>query len=159
MSLFKINLKQIIIVNNAIYSIIYANYGIIITFGKILYFMVKQKLANRRLEKNITQEKMGDLLGITQSQYNRRETGVTKLTKKEWDKMAQILDTTLENIYEPEDGMYIINNENANGNYSGSQNHFHQLPDHVLETMRKYIAKLEEENKSLTEEILRLKKA
>jgi hypothetical protein len=52
-------------------------------------------------------------------------------------------------IYDPEDGIYIINNENASGNYSGSQNHFHQIPDHVLETMRKYIEKLEVENQDL----------
>ena len=38
-----------------------------------------------------------------------------------------------------------INNENANGEYSGSQNHFRQIPDYVLETMKKYIQKLEEE--------------
>ena len=39
--------------------------------------MIKQKLANRRLEKKLSQEKMGDLLGIMQSQYTRRETDQT----------------------------------------------------------------------------------
>lgn len=119
--------------------------------------MIKQKLSNKRVERNLSQEKIADLLGISQSQYNRRENGVTKISKKEWDKMAKVLDTTLENIYEPEDGIYVINNENANGNYSGSQNHFHQLPDHILETMRKYIGKLEEENQMLKDEIKSLR--
>lgn len=120
--------------------------------------MIKQKLTNKRIERNLSQEKIADLIGISQSQYNRRENGITKITKKEWDKMAKVLDTTLENIYEPEDGIYVINNESASGEYSGSQNHFHQLPNHILETMRKYIEKLEDENKSLKEEIAVLKK-
>ena len=115
--------------------------------------MIKQKLINKRMERNISQEDFSSLLGITQSQYSRRENGITKISKKEWDKMAKILDTNLETIYEPEDGIYIINNENANGNYSGSQNHFHQIPDYVLETMRKYIQQLEEDNKDLKEKL------
>jgi transcriptional regulator with XRE-family HTH domain len=119
--------------------------------------MIKQKLINKRSERNFSQEDMAHLLEITQSQYSRRENGITKISKKEWDKMAKVLDTTLETIYEPEDGIYVINNENANGNYSGSQNHFSQIPDHILETMRKYIEKLEEENVNLKEEIIGLK--
>lgn len=117
--------------------------------------MIKQKLINKRVEKGFSQEQISDLLGITQSQYSRRESGVIKISKKEWDSLSKILESNLEDIYEPEDGIYIINNENANGNYSGSQNHFSQIPDHLIETMRKYIEKLEEENKQLREEKLK----
>ncbi|PJJ10543.1 DNA-binding XRE family transcriptional regulator [Flavobacterium sp. 1] len=109
--------------------------------------MIKQKLTNKRVERNLSQEKIADLLGISQSQYNRRENGVTKISKKEWDKMAKVLDTTLENIYEPEDGIYIINNESANRDYLGSHNHFGSNNEYVFETMKKYIYKLEEEIK------------
>ncbi len=91
-------------------------------------------------------------LGIEQSQYSRRESGKTKISKKEWDAMAKVLSTTLEEIYEPQDGVYVIHNENANGEYSGSQNHFGSLPDYVLETMKKYIEKLEEEIQLLKQE-------
>ena len=118
--------------------------------------MIKQKLIDER-KKRFTQEDFAYKLGMDPSNYNRRENGLTKISKKEWDKMAKILDTTLENIYEPEDGVYVINNENANGNYSGSQNHFHQLPDHVLETMRKYIDKLEQENEQLKLQVQSIK--
>ena len=113
--------------------------------------MIKQKLISKRVEKNLSQSEFADLLGMTQPQYSRRENGITKISKKEWDKMAKLLESNLEDIYEPEDGIYVINNENANGNYSGSQNHFHQMPDYVLEAMRKYIEKLEEEIKTLKE--------
>ncbi len=59
--------------------------------------------------------------------------------------MANVLDTSLEEIYEPQDGVYVINKENANGEYSGSQNHFNNIPDYMLDTLKKYIQKLEEE--------------
>jgi len=120
--------------------------------------MIKQKLTNKRTEIKFSQEKMAELLGISQSQYNRRENGVTKISKNEWDKMAKILNTTLESIYEPEDGIYIIDNKSSSDNISNAQNNFHQLPNHILETMRKYIEKLEEENRSLKDEIKILKK-
>ncbi|MBL0736062.1 helix-turn-helix transcriptional regulator [Flavobacterium sp. GN10] len=119
--------------------------------------MIKQKLTNKRTERNFSQEKMAELLGISQSQYNRRENGVTKISKNEWDKMAKILNTTLESIYEPEDGIYIIDNKSSGDNISHAQNNFHQLPNHILETMRKYIEKLEDENQVLKDEIKVLK--
>jgi transcriptional regulator with XRE-family HTH domain len=119
--------------------------------------MIKQRLTNKRVERNISQEKFADLLGISQSQYNRRENGVTKISKKEWDKMAKVLDTTLEEIYEPEDGVYIINNQNASGDYSGSHNHFGNNNEYVFETMKKYICKLEEEITVQKQNIIELK--
>ena len=106
--------------------------------------MIKQKLKEAR-EKKFTQEDFAYKLGMETSNYNRRENGVTKISKSEWDKMAKLLGVKLEEIYEPEDGVYIINNENASGNYSGSHNHFGINNDFVFETMKKYIIKLEEE--------------
>lgn len=115
--------------------------------------MVKQKLIDKRKEKNLTQEEFAFILGLDTSNYNRRENGVTKISKKEWDKMAKELNVSLEDIYEPEDGIYVINNENANGEYSGSHNHFKSIDNFAYETMKKYIQKLEEENSSLKEQL------
>lgn len=119
--------------------------------------MIKQKLIKLREERRISQSEIAKLLGITQPQYSRRESGITRISKKEWDKMAKILNTDLESIYEPEDGVYIINEGSPSQNYSHSHNYFHQLPDYVLDTMKKYIERLEEENKELKEELSRLK--
>jgi hypothetical protein len=66
--------------------------------------------------------------------------------------MAKVLVTALESIYDTEDSAYIINYENDSWNYSSSQNHFYQLFDLVLETIRKYIEKLQVENLSLKKE-------
>lgn len=115
--------------------------------------MLKQKLINKRKEQNLTQEEFAFLLGIETSNYNRRENGITKISKNEWNKMAKELKVPLEEIYEPEDGVYIINNENASGNYSGSHNVFNGQDEFIFETMKKYIEKLEEENLLLKEKL------
>lgn len=107
--------------------------------------MIKQRLIQKRKDRGFSQEEMAAKISMQQSQYSRRENGSVRITKKEWDKMAKALNTDLSEIYEPHDGVYVVNNENANGEYSGSQNHFHNIPDYVLESMNKYIKKLEKE--------------
>ena len=66
--------------------------------------------------------------------------------------MAKELNVSLEEIYEPEDGIYIINNENANGNF-GNHNIYNSFNEFAFETMKKYILKLEEENQFLKSKI------
>lgn len=119
--------------------------------------MIKQKLQEKRMQMNLSQKQMADFLEIDQPQYNRRENGVTKISKKEWHKMAKILNTTLEKIYEPEDGIYVINNQSYKEEYIGDHSLYQYIPNHVLETMRKYITKLEEDNTSLINQIKILK--
>ena len=120
--------------------------------------MIKHKLINKRKEKGLTQEEMAIQLGIEQSQYNRRENGAVQITKSEWSKMAKILNTPLEEIYEPHDGVYVINNENANGNF-GNHNTYIAQSEYAFETLKKYIDKLENDNKRLNLEVERLRKA
>ncbi len=110
--------------------------------------MIKQKLINKRRERGYSQEVMANKLGLEQSQYSRRESGIVWVSKKEWDTLAKILEVPLEEIYEPHDGVYIINNENANGNF-GNYNNYHAHSEFAIETMKKYIQKLEKENYEL----------
>lgn len=114
--------------------------------------MIKIVVLSKRKERELSQEDMAFKLGIEQSQYCRRENGKTKISKKEWTTMAKILDTTLEEIYEPQDGIYVTNNENANGNF-GNYNTYHAHSELAIETMKKYITKLEEENQALRLEL------
>ncbi|WP_395045369.1 helix-turn-helix transcriptional regulator [Flavobacterium sp.] len=113
--------------------------------------MIKQRLKDFR-EKKFTQEEFAYKLGMETSNYNRRENGVTKISKQEWDKMAKILETTLDEIYEPEDGVYVINGDYAHGNF-GNNHIFNTQSEFVFETMKKYILKLEEENQQLKEQL------
>jgi transcriptional regulator with XRE-family HTH domain len=118
--------------------------------------MIKQKLINKRIERNKNQEDMAHILGITQSQYSRRESGTTKISKKEWDSLAKELNVKFEEIYEPEDGVYVINGENAMANF-GINGTFNNFSEFALETMKKYIHKLEEENVLLKNELQSLR--
>lgn len=86
------------------------------------------------------------------SNYNRRENGITKINKREWDKMAKLLACNLEEIYEPEDGVYVTNGDYAHGNF-GNGGTFNANDSFILETLKKYIAKLEEENAQLREQL------
>ncbi|MCV9930350.1 helix-turn-helix transcriptional regulator [Flavobacterium sp. LS1R49] len=108
--------------------------------------MIKQKLINRRIEINKTQEEIAYQLGITQSQYSRRESGTIKMTKSEWNSLMKILDTNLETIYEPEDGIYILKNDESANNTGLHYNEYHEF---TLSIMKKYIEKLEDENRFL----------
>jgi transcriptional regulator with XRE-family HTH domain len=108
--------------------------------------MIKQKLINKRIEKSKTQEEIAHHLGVTQSQYSRRESGVTKIAKSEWNALIKILDTTLEGIYEPEDGVYVLSNEKKADNRENQNSEHYEF---TLDIMKKYIEKLEDENKSL----------
>jgi transcriptional regulator with XRE-family HTH domain len=122
---------------------------------KILKLIIKQKLKETR-EKMFTQEEFAYKLGMEASNYNRRENGVTKISKSEWDKMAKLLKVKLEEIYEPEDGIYVINGDYAHGNF-GNGGIFNGNSEFVFETMKKYICKLEQENETLKQENLILK--
>ena len=119
--------------------------------------MIKQKLSDKRTERNITQEDFAAKLGMETSNYNCRENGVTKISKKEWDAMAKILNTTLDEIYEPEDGVYVINGDYAHGNF-GNNHTFNANSEFVFDTMKKYIQKLEEEIVGLKDTITALRK-
>lgn len=116
--------------------------------------MVKQKLYDKRVEKKLTQDELAFKIGMETSSYNRRENGNTKISKKEWDCIAKALNVDFKDIYEPEDGVYYFNNENTKGNFGPAENNvFNNFSEFALETMKKYIEKLEQENQSLKEKV------
>lgn len=119
-------------------------------FLKKLNYMIKSKLRLLR-EQKYTQEEFAQLLKMETSNYNRRENGVTKISKREWDKMAKLLECNLKEIYEPEDGVYVINGDYTQGNF-GNGGTFNANDDFILGTLKKYIAKLEDENILLKEQ-------
>jgi len=59
------------------------------------------------------------------------------------------LDVPVNEIYEPDDNQVFICNDNATGNYQGTNN-IYSVPEYLLETQRKYIEMLEKENRELT---------
>lgn len=113
----------------------------------------KVKLQEVRMKKGLSQEQIANLVGMTQSNYSRKENGSSKISSNEWERLSKILDVPLEDIYESEEGHLVIFKDNATGNYNYSgTNNLYSIPKHIeqlLESQNKYIAKLEEEIKNL----------
>ena len=115
--------------------------------------MIKQKLINKRKSQKISQEDMAFYMGMTQSQYCRREKGITKISKTEWYKFAEILKTVLIEIYESENDIYISGETDSSVRYTYNNKQY--LEDNA-EILKKYIQKLEIENRTLKEKLVQL---
>ncbi|GAA5093775.1 hypothetical protein GCM10023210_24760 [Chryseobacterium ginsengisoli] len=115
--------------------------------------MEKTKLIETRKRKNISQEKMADILCIDVSNYNRREKGTAKISLQEWQKIAETLDVSLGDIYEADENMVFIfnDNEHATGNIVNNNNY--NIPLSLWESQKKYIEKLEAEIEDLKAKI------
>ncbi|WP_294301835.1 hypothetical protein [uncultured Chryseobacterium sp.] len=76
---------------------------------------------------------------------------------QEWKKIADTLDVPIEEIYEADENMVFIfnDNEHATGNIINNNNY--NIPLSVWESQKKYINKLEAEIESLKAEIAKYK--
>src|SRR5690606_16785519 len=110
--------------------------------------MEKIKLIEARKQKGFSQNQMAEKLYMDVSNYNRREKGNAKISYEEWEKIALILETSIEDIYESDEGHIVIFRDNSIGNYNGTNN-VYTVPEHLLEIQRKYIEKLEKELEEL----------
>ena len=120
--------------------------------------MIKTNLISAR-KKLYTQEKMANLLHMSQTQYHRREKGDVKISDEEWERIAKVLNTTVEDIKDDDYSQQVINNyDNQSGNYVGSNNYFYNIPDFVLDNQQDYINLLKERIQKLEEEVNLLKK-
>ena len=111
--------------------------------------MIKNKLIAARKGKNMTQNDMADLLFISQSQYQRRETGEIRISDSEWIRIAKLLGKEVEDIKEEDNFSNMLNNDN----HSASNNHFYNIPEFLMKNQQEYIEMLKDERKKLKEEI------
>jgi hypothetical protein len=86
------------------------------------------------------------------SNYNRREKGQAKISSNEWDKLANLLEIPVEDIFESEEATFIICKDQSVGINNGTNN-VYTIPEFLLESQRKYITKLEQENQQLKEQL------
>jgi transcriptional regulator with XRE-family HTH domain len=59
---------------------------------------IGQRIKQKRLEKNYTQEYVATRLGISQNAYSRIETGLTQLKTERLNTLASILETPVDNF-------------------------------------------------------------
>ena len=115
----------------------------------------KNKLIEARNNRRYSQDYLAAELKIDVSNYSRKETGKVKISSFEWEKLSKILEIPLEDIYESDESMIFIFNDNATGNGNIVTNY--SLPQSIWDAQKKYMEKLEEENNYLKEEINMLK--
>lgn len=118
--------------------------------------MEKDRLKNARVNHGLSQDDMAKHISVTASGYNRREKGHQKILNTEWEKLAKALNLSVEDIYEADENQVIICRDQAVGINNGTNN-VYTIPEFILESQKKYIEKLEEENASLREELETLK--
>jgi transcriptional regulator with XRE-family HTH domain len=123
--------------------------------------MTKEKLIKARKERHFSQEDLAQTLKITQGYYAMKERGKAKIYAHEWEKIADLLELPVEEIYEEEDEIIpqnIENLENISSSYIGSHNSYCNIPDYILQDLHNIITSLQQENRSLKEEIAYLRK-
>ena len=121
--------------------------------------MEKLKLKNVRTQKGYSEKDMEVFLNMDQTTYGRKENGISKITSKEWKKIAQVLDVPIKDIFEDEEKSIFINNDNGSTSdiISGDKINYN-VPEYVLLSLDKYILKIEEENILLKQKIEELEK-
>jgi DNA-binding XRE family transcriptional regulator len=116
----------------------------------------KLKLIEIRDKRNYSQEYVANKLGMDTSCYCRRERGEISISNAEWEKLAQILGQSIQDIYEPDENQAVIFNTNTFGNNIGNNN-VYSIPEFILENIQKHIQRLEEEIRELKTENQNLK--
>lgn len=101
--------------------------------------MIHIRLKYLRKQKDLKQEDMARILSTDVSSYSRKENGKSKIYDDEWDKLARILEVSVDEIKDSEDS--------ANTHLSNS----------IIENLQDYIALLKYENEDLKTELEKLK--
>lgn len=113
--------------------------------------MEHDKLISVRKSRGYTQEQMASKIAMEQTTYSRKERGKSPINDDEWIKLAKILEVNVDDIKDVEP--IITKNENCTFNDNSIGIQYISIPQEVLDTVLKYNKKLEEENKSLKEQL------
>src|SRR5690554_2233442 len=100
--------------------------------------MKKEKLIGKRMAENMSQNQVAKLLFMEQSTYSRRESGETRITKEVWAKLAEILECSIEDIYEP-DNYNQIKIDTRNSTFhdsSGNNNSYFNIPSSIMDNLQ-----------------------
>lgn len=90
------------------------------------------KLRKLREKNNISQEKMADVLNISQPQYCRKESNMIGFTEQEWNLLSEYLKIPLEDI-KTEEAKVVQNNNGTTTNFAYIINVSDQLVHEVKE--------------------------
>ena len=60
---------------------------------------VNYKLKSLRVERNLTQESISEIIGIHEATYNRKEQGINNFTLNEAKKISDLFNLSIEDIF------------------------------------------------------------
>lgn len=129
--------------------------------NKIIFykFVINQSQVNIKLRqiregKNISQQKIASELNISQSQYCRKEANIVGFTEKEWNTIAEFLQTDLERIKDSDSKtLFQYNSTDKLENIvSLSEKLFQELKEHN-NTLKEIIAFQKEEISELKDRL------
>lgn len=116
--------------------------------------MVKEKLRKIRIDKGMSQKQLAAALPTDVSNYCRKESGDVRITKQEWEKFAQVLGVSFDEIFEEDTPAISINYENSTiAENSGNFSTYHNIPEFIIKNLEDFIKHLKEENQQLRTEI------
>lgn len=104
-----------------------------------------------RKNKGITQKQMALNMAMEQTTYSRKENGKSPITNEEFEKLAKLLDTDIEEI--KKEIPPSTKNENCTFNDNSIGINYVNIPQDLLDTVLKYNRKLEEEVLHLKQQI------
>ena len=109
--------------------------------------------------RDLTQERVADKLGISQSQYHRIESGDAKITKDIVIKIAEIFDVEPEMLYNFDEGnVFRAETISQSINHNSGQVSFYPIDGKLEKLYEDKITFLEEKIKALEKENASLKK-
>ncbi len=114
-------------------------------FNIILYFCEKnimklhEKVKTIREEKKLSQDFIAHELGLSQSQYSRRESGEIKFDADEILQLSKTLDTKVSELYGEETNVFNINTQNG-----GAFGQYVTIPDKLIELYEKRLQEKDE---------------
>lgn len=119
--------------------------------------MEKIKLSTLRKSKGYSTKDVADYLSMEEYSYRRREKGETRISNKEWKKLADFFQVEYDDIFEPESYPVNINNGGGQINNFTDKIEYYNIPKEVIEMQQEYIDLLKKEISTLTSENQSLK--
>jgi len=116
----------------------------------------KEKLAKMRKVKGLTQKEIASKVCMDDSTYSKRESGKLKIDIKQWEKLAEILECNISDIFEEDVNQSIIFNDNSTGYYCA--NNIFTIHEDLLEMQNKIHKKMLDELEATKKENVYLKR-
>lgn len=110
---------------------------------------IHKKIKKMREDKHFSQDALAHALGLTQSQYCRRESGEIRFSATEIPVVAKELQTTISNLYGEESNSFTIHTQNG-GNFG----QYVSIPERLIELyearLKEYESRLQEKDEMIS---------